>query len=136
MYTTYDIFDDILGLRNSINRYFDEHGQGTRKLDYPHINLYEKENTVTIQALIPGVAASEIAIHLVDNSLIIEGERKPDYADLPYIRRERSFGRFKKSVRMPYRVDREGITATMKDGVLTIKLSKSPDALPRTIQIK
>ncbi|HNV48647.1 MAG TPA: Hsp20/alpha crystallin family protein [Spirochaetota bacterium] len=136
MYTNYDIFDDMLGLRNTIDGYFSNLAPRERAIDYPHINLYEKDNAITIHALMPGVANDAISIQLVDNSLIIEGERKPDYADKPYIRRERSFGKFKKSIRLPYAVNRETVTAARRDGVLIITLQKSPEALPRKIEIK
>jgi len=136
MYTTYDIFDDILGLRSNIEKYFSDLTPKTRVIEYPYINLYEKDNTVTIRALIPGIKAEELDIQLADTTLTIEGERKSDHVDKPYIRQERDFGKFKKSIKLPYRMDRDSITATMKDGVLTVTLGKSPDALPKKIQIQ
>jgi len=136
MYTTYDIFDDILGLRSNIEKYFNDLAPKALVIEYPYINLYDRDDTITLRALIPGIKADELDIQLVDTTLLIEGERKSDYVDKPYVRRERDFGKFKKSITLPYRVDRDSITATMKDGVLTVTLRKSPEAMPKKIQIQ
>ncbi len=88
-----------------------------------------------VRALIPGVKAEDLEIHLVNDSLVIEGDKKNDYADQPYLRRERQFGTFKKSLRLPYRVDADKITAELNNGVLLIRLNKSEEARPKKIEI-
>jgi HSP20 family protein len=135
MYTTYDIFDDILNLRNVFDRFFQEMPV-RRSVEFPYINLYEKDDTVEIKAVFPGVKVEDLDIQLTDSSLVIEGERKSDYVDKPYIRREREFSKFKKSIKLPYDVDRDKISASLKDGILTIKLVKSESAKPKKIEIK
>jgi HSP20 family protein len=135
MYTTYDIFDDVLNLRNVFDRFFQE-VPIRRRVDFPYINLYEKDDTVTVKVMVPGVKREDFDIQLNDTSLVIEGERKSDYADKPYIRKERYFTRFKKSVKLPYDVDRDKIGASLKDGILTITLVKSEAAKPKKIEIK
>ena len=135
MYTTYDIFDDVLNLRNVFDRFFQEMPV-RRSVEFPYINLYEKDDAIDIKAIIPGVKVEDLDINLADNSLIIEGERKSDYVDKPYIRREREFRKFKKSVRLPFDVDRDKINADLKNGILTIKLVKSEAAKPKKIEIQ
>jgi HSP20 family protein len=135
MYTTYDVFDDILNLRNVFDRFFQEIPI-QRRVDFPYINLYEKDDAITVKVIVPGVKSEDFEIQLTDNSLVIEGERKSDYADKPYIRKERYFTRFKKSVKLPYDVDRDKISASLKDGILTITLVKSEAAKPKKIEIK
>lgn len=136
MYTTYDIFDDILGLRNEIGRFFREVPVRTRSLDLPYTNVYERGDEIEIHALTPGVQVGDLNLELIDNSLILEGEKKSDYSDKPYIRKERSFGRFKKSIRLPFRVDPDKVRATVKNGILVVTLVKSEDAKPKKIEIK
>lgn len=135
MYTTYDIFDDLLGARNWFDRFWTELPRGSRIVDTPYLNLYEKDDNLEIAVLAPGLKVEDLNIQLVDNSLIIEGVKKSDYEDKPYIRKEREFDAFKKSVRLPYRVDAANIKATMKEGILTIKLAKAEEAKPKKIQI-
>lgn len=133
---TYDIFDDILNLREAVNSFFVEKSGRWRSQEFPHLEIYEGRDDLEIRALVPGLKSEDLDIHLVDNSLIIEGEKKDDYADNPYIRRERQFGKFKKSVKLPYRVDPDSISADMANGILHIRLRKSEDAKPKKIEIK
>ncbi|HSV97459.1 MAG TPA: Hsp20/alpha crystallin family protein [Spirochaetota bacterium] len=136
MYTTYDVFDDVVRLRDLVDRFFTEAPAMRRNLEYPHVNLKENNDEVMITALLPGVKADSLNIQLVDNSLVLEGEKKSDVQDKPYIRRERVFGRFQKAVRLPYRVDGEKIEAGLKDGILTIRLAKAEEARPKKIEIR
>jgi HSP20 family protein len=136
MYSTYDIFDDVLGLRNMVEKFFNDNPMPRRRVDFPYVNLYEHTDEVEITALLPGVKADSLNIELVDTSLVIEGEKPSDIADRPYIRKEREFGKFKKSVRLPYRVDMNRIQAEMKDGVLSIRLAKAEEAKPKKIEVK
>jgi len=135
MYSTLDIFDDLLGMRNWFDRYFDEIPAQRRTVDYPYINLYEKDHRMEIKLIAPGVKKEDLNIYLTDNTLHIEGEKKRDHADSRYIREERDFGKFKKSVKLPYMVDNNKIEAEMKDGILTIRLVMSEDAKPKKIEI-
>jgi len=66
----------------------------------------------------------------------LEGEKKSDVQDKPYIRKERAFGKFKKAVKLPYRVDGDKIEAGLKDGILTVKLAKAEEARPKKIEIR
>jgi len=135
MYTTYDIFDDMLDLRNIINNYFTEMPVNRRRYEFPLVNLYEKDDAVEIKALAPGLRVEDINLQLIDNNLIIEGEKKSDYEDKPYIRKERYFGKLQKSIKLPYRVDVNNIQASFKNGMLYVKLAKSEDAKPKRIEI-
>ncbi|MCU0844318.1 MAG: Hsp20/alpha crystallin family protein [Spirochaetes bacterium] len=136
MYTTYDVFDDVVQLRDLVGRFFTEAPAVRRNVEYPYVNLRENNDEVMITALLPGVKADTLNIQLVDNSLVLEGEKKSDVQDKPYIRKERVFGRFQKAVRLPYRVDGEKIEAGLKDGILTIKLAKAEEARPKKIEIR
>ncbi len=135
MYTAYDIFDDVLGLRNMVDRFFSDNPVPRRRVDFPYVNLYEDKDEVEITALLPGVKSDSLNIELVDTSLVIEGEKPSDIKDRPYIRKEREFGKFRKSVRLPYRVDMNKIQAEMREGVLSIRLAKAEEAKPKKIEV-
>ena len=134
MYTTYDVFDDVVNLRNLVDRFFTEAPAVRRNVEYPYVNLRENNDEVVITALLPGVGVDSLNIQLIDNSLVLEGEKKSDVQDKPYIRKERVFGRFQKAVRLPYRVDGDKIEAGLKDGILTIRLAKAEEARPKKIE--
>ncbi|MDY6969595.1 MAG: Hsp20/alpha crystallin family protein [Spirochaetota bacterium] len=136
MYTTYNLFDNLLGMRNFMNNFFTEIPSSSRVREYPYINLYEKNDIINITVIAPGLKVADLNLELINNSLIIEGEKKSDYQDKPYIRKERKFGKFKKSVKLPFKVDENDVKAEMKNGILTITLNKSEDAKPRKIEVK
>jgi len=135
MYTAYNILDDMIRLRNVFDDFFTNTGTASRS-DFPYVNLYEDGDNIELRAIIPGVESKDIDIQLTQDGLIITGERKSDLKDKPYIRKERDFGKFKKSVKLPYSVDREKINASLKDGILTVTLTKSEEAKPKKIEIK
>jgi HSP20 family protein len=136
MYTTYDVFSDLVGLRDMVDRFFNERSQTLKRSDYPFVNLYESNDTIEITSLLPGVKNDEVNIQLVGDTLVIEGDRKNDNGDKSYIRREREFGKFRKTVKLPYSVDSNRVEASLKDGVISIRLSKSEDAKPKKIEIR
>lgn len=136
MYYTNDIFDDMLRLRNIFDDYFESPGYQVRRAEFPYVNLYEEGDSIEARMILPGVKSEDIDIQLVQDSLIISGERKSDLEDRPYIRKERDFGAFKKSIKLPYGVDRENISASLKNGILYVTLTRSEQARAKKIEIK
>jgi len=132
---TYNIFDDVLNLRDIVDSFFSENAPRWRTREFPQVEIYEGKDDFEVRALLPGIKAEDVDVHLVDDSLVIEGEKKNDYADQPYLRKERHFGSFKKSVKLPYRVEADKITAELKNGILLIRLHKSEEAKPKKIEI-
>jgi len=132
---TYNIFDDVLQLRNLVDNFLNEAPAQYRRREYPYVKLYENGDALEVKAILPGVASADLDIKLVDNSLLIEGEKKDDTTGDPYIRRERDFGRFSKAVKLPFRVKGDAIRAELKNGILTIRLEKSEEAKPKKIAI-
>ena len=137
MLTRYDIFDDIAGLKNLVDEYFTSHRPAAGRLaEPPFVNIYGKDDTVTAVFQTPGVSIKDIDLKLVDTNLTVSVSRAKEFADKPYIRRERTFGSFSKTVRIPFRVNPDSIKAALKDGLLTVTLEKSEDAKPRKITIQ
>ena len=130
---TYTIFDEMMDLRNLIDGFFNERTES--KKDYPYAAVYEGADDLEIRMVVPGVKPEDISIHLVDNSLVIEGEKKSDVTEDRYLRRERAFGKFSRNLALPFRVNPEKIEAELKNGMLTVRLYKSEDAKPRKIEI-
>jgi HSP20 family protein len=132
---TYNIFNDMIKLRTIFDDFFDQKPGYEASREFPPVQIKEADDKITINALVPGIQTENIDIQLVDDSLVISGTKKDDYDNHPYIRKERLFGEFKKTIRLPYRVKHDEIKADLADGVLTINLSKSEDAKPKKIDI-
>ena len=133
---TYNALNDVLRFRNMIDDFFNETRPKTIQKNYPLIQVKEKEDEIEITAVLPGVSLDDIEMNLIDKSLHIEVDKKADYSDAHYIRRERLFGRFKRSLQLPYRVQADKVEAVLNNGILRIKLLKSEEAKPRKITVK
>jgi len=136
MITTYNLINDINRMRGLFDNFFSENAYLDKTDEYSSVNLYEKDDEIEIVVLAPGLKAEDINLELADGRILIETDKKNDYSDQSYIRRERTFGTNRKSVELPYKVDPDKIDAGFKDGILTIRLVKDPDAKPKKITIK
>jgi len=103
----------------------------------PAVDVYEDNESVIVQAELPGLKKEEIDIHLHENTLTVAGERKHESKTetATVSRSERYFGRFQRSVGLPKAVDSSKVKASYKDGLLVITLPKAEEARPRQIQV-
>jgi HSP20 family protein len=77
-----------------------------------------------------------LELTLEKNVLKIGAVRKAPEGDRTYWHNERGYGRVERTVNLPETVDGESIDAQLKDGILTVKLQKRPESLPKRIEIK
>jgi HSP20 family protein len=104
---------------------------------WPPINAFETKESFVYRAEVPGMAQDDVSVTVQDEALVLRGERKSEVPEGYEVRlRERAPVAFSRTLPLPGRVDAEGVTATMKDGILTIILPKAKDTLPRQIAIK
>jgi len=104
----------------------------------PTVDMAETKDAVVVKAEIPGVDQNDIAVTLQDQVLTIKGEkhREKEDKDEKYHRVERTWGAFTRSLRMPVAVAGDKVTATFKDGTLTIMLPKAAEAKGTMIPVK
>ena len=104
----------------------------------PKLDVSESKDAITVKAELPGVEQKDIAVSLQEGVLTIKGEKEAEKEekDKQYHRVERSYGAFYRSVRLPAPVEADKVTATFKDGVVTITLPKAPEAKGTTISVK
>ena len=127
------VFDQFPGSRR---RPFGNLMAGNGKLS-PRVNLSETDKEIEVTAELPGVEEKEIDVNLTDDILTIKGEKKmeAEKSEGDYKMIERSYGSFERSMRLPCEVESEKVEATFKNGVLTVKLPKSPEAKAKTQKI-
>jgi HSP20 family protein len=132
------------GLHEEVERMFREVSGATQDTPAtagafsPALDVREHADFYTLFVELPGVDVDDVEITLEENVLTIAGERG-FYDDLEtdeFRRVERRFGRYHRAVRLPDRVDGNGVSATYGDGVLTIQVPKAEDAKPRRIAIE
>ena len=121
-------------------------GFGLRPLDMriggftPHVDVIDAGKTVKVSVELPGMDEKDIEVSLAGDALTIKGEKKEEKEEKgkDYYRSERSFGSFIRTVEIPEGIDSESAEASFKKGVLTVKLSKTKQAIEeaRKIAIK
>ena len=129
------VLHDMLNLGKIVDEFFNVVPQRTGRKGYPALDIYEGTETIEIRATMPGVDRESLDIELSERTLTISGEKKQGEDKHNYLRRERVFGRFSRSIELPYQVDNGSIRAELKNGILSITLTKSEDARPRKIEI-
>lgn len=102
------------------------------------LDMYETDDSVVVEATVPGVKPEEIGVHVTGNVLTIKGERKEEKKEkkAAYIYQERTYGNFSRSVTLPTDVDVDKAEAEFEHGVLTLTLPKAEAVKPKTIKIK
>jgi HSP20 family protein len=105
---------------------------------WPKVDFSETKDALVVKAEIPGVDEKDVAVSLQDQVLTVKGEKRheKDEKDEQFHRVERAYGVFSRSFRLPAPVQPETVTATFKDGVLTVTLPKAPAAKGTVIPVK
>jgi HSP20 family protein len=104
---------------------------------FPPINVAQTRDGFLVRAELPGMKADELGVSAKKNKLSISGERKLENDDsASYHRRERTGGKFSRSVTLPADIDAKRVDASYKDGILTITLPLAAEARPRIVAVK
>lgn len=106
-----------------------------RSLKFP-MEMRSTQDEFVLTALLPGLSDEQISMQFNDGILSIEGEypERSDETDTVHFS-ELPFGKFRRAVQINDPVMSDKIEASMKDGVLTVRLPKAEEAKPKTIKI-
>ena len=104
----------------------------------PAADVKETDNSFVLTADIPGLTKKDIKVNVANGKLSISGERsyETDQENDNYHYRERRFGTFDRSFNLPDTVDEENISASFKNGILSIQLPKHEVEIPKDRLIK
>ena len=97
------------------------------------VDVREEDEAYILNALVPGLKADDLNIQILDDVVTITGEFKADESE--YLMHELPHGAFRRTLQLPAALDASKAEATIKDGVLTLCLSKAESARPRTIKV-
>lgn len=103
----------------------------------PFVSIFEAADAYVIRAELPGVTVDSLEITLERDELTIKGEKLREVlADgATWLRDERGYGKFERTFRFTTPVANDGVVAEMHDGLLTIRVAKAKEALPRKITV-
>jgi HSP20 family protein len=129
-----------LALQNLFENVFDAPSPlrtGALRRWMPAMDLVEGDDNYVLRADLPGLTQDDITIEFEDRTLTVAGERKAEHEVKKdgYVRVERAFGSFSRSLTLPQGVDPEALTASFDNGVLEVTIPKPEAQKPRRIEI-
>jgi len=113
-------------------------GGGWMAGGFPSLDVRESNGEIRVEAELPGVEAADLDVKLDGRTLTIQGEKKitrESEEGAPH-RIERFFGSFRRDVPLPADVDADSCDAAFRDGVLQVKMKKSPGSEARDVEIE
>lgn len=102
----------------------------------PAVDVFEDSGGITLLADMPGVPKEQLELKVEGESLLIEGSVRPHAADgLEAIYAEVRVPRYRRSFTLSRELDTARIEASLKDGVLCLRIPKQAHAQPRRIAV-
>ena len=142
MQPTRDPFGEMRGLLQRMDEVFRDFdgppwSAGVLGSTWPAFEVRDAGDEIVLRADIPGLSEGDVSIDATQESLTIRGARnvRPPQGYTAHHQERRSL-RFSRSFDLPCRVDLEGVQATLKDGVLTVRATKLPEARPKQISVR
>lgn len=136
---------DRLSLRNAMDQLFEDSfvrpgfgwvaPTGAANLA---IDMYETKDDVVVKTALPGIKPEQVEVTITGDTLTIRGEAQEEneVKEEDYIRKERRYGSFCRSVTLPSGVKSDKADAVFENGVLTLKIPKADEAKPKSIKVK
>jgi HSP20 family protein len=103
----------------------------------PRFDVKDTKDAYVIKADLPGVKEEDVEVSLNGSLLTISGKREEEHREEgdSYYAMERSSGSFARSFTMPQGIDGNDVSAELKNGVLSVRIPKKPEAQPKRIAI-
>ena len=129
----------FLTLHREMNRLFDDVFRGFdlapfgadhvfgRGWGWPNVEVSDTGTDVKVTAELPGLDEKDIQLELANGALTIKGEKKTETEDKDRLFSERFYGRFERRIPVDD-VEEDKVSASFKNGVLTVTLPKSAQA--------
>jgi HSP20 family protein len=134
----WDPWGELAALQRDVQELFGRSSGSQRTSSLvPAMDAYRTEEGLTLKLELPGVAPDQVEINYDRGVLTITGERSSEEEAKgdSYLRRERSVGRFSRSITLSDAVDPSRIQASFEHGVLELKVPTAPEQRPTRIPI-
>jgi HSP20 family protein len=105
---------------------------------YPFLDIKEDKDEYVVSVEVPGVKKRDLRISVKKEKLVVQGEKREEKKKEreSYLRVERSYGKFMRSINLPMEVDQSKISAKCNNGVLKIVLPKKKKAKAKEVEVK
>jgi HSP20 family protein len=111
------------------------HAPVTETVLRPAVDIYEDAEGVTLYADIPGVSKERLNVHVDGKTLLLEGTVQPANGSQPDAAQSAGT-RYRRSFTLSRELEADGIEATVKDGVLQLRIPKRAENRPRKVEIQ
>ena len=142
MLTRWDPFQEMLNLRRTVDRLFDnvstDHDWAQPTQWGLAVDVAENKDAIIVKASVPGINPDDLDVSYSDDTLTIRGEIKSEneVKEDQYHVRERRYGSFSRSITLPTKIKGDAIEASYQNGVVTLRLPKAEEVKPKRIEIK
>jgi HSP20 family protein len=135
---------DYPELRHRLDQFFDEFSGGATPTKLAKLDVLEDDGKLLLRAEMPGIKPDDVKIEVADDVLTVHGEHeeskesqsgKTKDSDKRFLRRERSYASFSRSVALPPKVDASKIEATVRDGLVEITVPLPKEGADKVVQI-
>jgi len=135
--TRWDPFAELGELRSRFDRMFDEWPDGRERAWTPAIDVVRDDGHLVVRADLPGIKPEDVKIEVEDDILTISGEHeeRKEEKDKDYVRRERRYGSFSRSMALPGGVDAKKIKASTRNGVVEVMIPLPKEASKEPVRI-
>ena len=135
--TRWDPFAELGELRSRFDRMFEDWLDGRERAWTPAIDVVREDGHLVVRADLPGIKPEEVKIEVEDDILTISGEHeeRSEKKDKGYVRRERRYGSFSRSMALPAGVDAKKIEASTRDGVVEVTIPLPEEASKGPVRI-
>ena len=101
------------------------------------VDVYQTDTDIVIKSTIAGVTVNDMDISITNDMVTIKGKRNPDehIEESEYYYQELYWGSFSRSIILPEDIDVEKASASMKNGILTIRLPKLAKSRMKKVKI-
>ncbi len=135
--TRWDPFAELGELRTRFDRIFDEWLDGRERAWTPAIDVVRENGHLVVRADLPGIKPEQVKIEVEDDILTVSGEHeeRKDQEERNFVRRERRYGSFSRSMALPAGVDPKTIEAKTHNGVVEVTIPLPNEAKKQTIAV-
>ena len=103
----------------------------------PQMDVYEEKGNLIVKTELPGIESKDLDVRLEGDVITIKAEKKEEVKeDATHHTSERYYGQYSRSVKLPFSVKEDSVSASLEKGVLEITLPKAEAVEAKKIEVK